>query len=266
MIFCIDVGNTHTVLCLTDTDNIIHDWRIRTDSRITADELYVTIFTLFKIAKLSSDSVSAIVVSSVVPPVTNIIKELAVNYFNISPVIANSSTDIGMPIKCINPATVGADRIVNAAGAYEKYHTSMIIIDFGTATTFDCVSINGEFMGGVIAPGAVIASEALFNSTSQLPKVNIFTPPKDIIAQDTVNSIKAGILYGYTGLVDGIVKRMKKEMDSDPMVIATGGLAHIFSDLSETINTVEKFLTIHGLMTIFKKISQSHNPLKDPPG
>jgi len=256
MILCIDVGNTHTVLCLTTTDEVIHNWRIRTDTRITADELSVTIFSLFRITRLRSDDVDAIVVSSVVPPFTNIIKELAVKYFHISPIVVNASLNIGMPIRYTDPATVGSDRIVNAAGAYEKYHTSMIIVDFGTATTFDCVSVNGEFMGGVIAPGALISSEALFNSTSQLPKVNIFTPPEGIIAQDTVNSIKSGILYGYAGLVDGIVKRMKKEMGSNPMVIATGGLAHIFSDLSETIDTVEKFLTIHGLMTIFKKINQ----------
>jgi type III pantothenate kinase len=159
----------------------------------------------------------------------------------------------GMPIQYDNPREVGADRIVNAVGAYEKYHTALVVVDFGTATTFDYISEEGAYIGGAIAPGVLISCEALFQKASKLPRVEIFARPKSVIAKDTISSMNVGIIYGYAGLVDGIVKRMKEECGEGPTVVATGGLAPLISDISETIDHVEEFLTLQGLMTIFKK-------------
>jgi type III pantothenate kinase len=158
-----------------------------------------------------------------------------------------------MPNLYDNPKEVGADRIVNAVAAYEKYHTAMVIVDFGTATTFDYVSEDGAYQGGAIAPGVVISSEALFQKASKLPRVEIFAKPKSVVAKNTISSMNVGIIYGYAGLVDGIVNRMKKEVGRDLKVIATGGLAPLISEISETIDHVEEFLTLEGLTIIFKR-------------
>jgi type III pantothenate kinase len=160
---------------------------------------------------------------------------------------------MGMPILYDNPKEVGADRIVNAVAAYEKYHTALVIIDFGTATTFDYVSQDGAYVGGAIAPGVTISCEALFQNASKLPRVEIFAEPKSVIAKDTVSSMNVGIIYGYAGLVDGIVNRMKKESRQKVTVVATGGLAPLICNVSETIDHVEAFLTLEGLMTIFER-------------
>jgi type III pantothenate kinase len=159
----------------------------------------------------------------------------------------------GMPILYDNPREVGADRIVNAVAAYEKYHTSLIVVDFGTATTFDAVSQKGEYLGGAIAPGVMISCEALFLKTSKLPRVEIFVKPKFIVAKDTVSSMNAGIVYGFVGMVDGIVTRMKAEMGTNPKVVATGGLAHLMITESRTIEEVDDFLTLNGLQIIYKR-------------
>jgi type III pantothenate kinase len=158
-----------------------------------------------------------------------------------------------MPILYDNPKEVGADRIVNAVAAYEKYRTAMIVVDFGTATTFDYVSEDGAYQGGAIAPGVIISSEALFQKASKLPRVEIFAKPKSVLAKDTISSMNVGIIYGYAGLVDGIVNRMKREVGRNLKVIATGGLAPLICEISETIDHVEEFLTLEGLMIIFKR-------------
>jgi type III pantothenate kinase len=155
-----------------------------------------------------------------------------------------------LPIRYKNPSEVGADRIVNAVAAFQKYQTSLVVIDFGTATTFDAISEQGEYLGGAISPGIMIASEALFMKASKLPRVEIFVPPEKVIGKDTANSIKAGIIFGYAGLVDGMVRRMKTEMNSTPRVIATGGLAELMYQVSETIEVVEPDLTLEGLRII----------------
>ena len=162
-----------------------------------------------------------------------------------------------MPIRYDNPKEVGADRIVNAVAAYEKYKTAMVIVDFGTATTFDYVSGDGAYMGGAIAPGVLISCEALFQKASKLPRVEIFARPKSVIAKDTISSMNVGIIYGYAGLVDGIVKRMRKESGENITVVATGGLAPIICEVSETIDHVEEFLTLEGLMIIFNRNKQN---------
>jgi len=183
----------------------------------------------------------------------NAVEEFSRRYFDVEPVIVGPGIKTGMPIRYDNPREVGADRIVNAVAAYEKYGTSLVVVDFGTATTFDYISKEGSYMGGAIAPGVIISCEALFQEASKLPRVEIFTRPKTIIAKDTVSSMNAGIIFGYAGLVDGIVNRITKESGETPTVVATGGLAPLIAEVSETIGQVEEFLTLQGLIILFKR-------------
>jgi len=253
MLFCIDIGNTNIVLGITDTNQILKHWRIRTEKETTPDEMGILITNLFQSAGIKLEDIKNVIVSCVVPPLLNTVEEFCRRYFDIKPMIVGPGLKTGMPIQYDNPKEVGADRIVNAVGAYEKYHTALVVVDFGTATTFDCISQEGAYIGGAIAPGVLISSEALFQKASKLPRVEIFAHPKKVIAKDTVSSMNVGIIYGYAGLVDGIVKRIKKESKEELTVVATGGLASLISDVSETIDHVEEFLTLQGLMIIFKK-------------
>jgi type III pantothenate kinase len=252
-LLCIDIGNTNIVLGVAEKSRILDHWRIRTERDITADEMGILIQNLFKSSGLQLKEIKHMIISCVVPPLLNTMEAFSRRYFHIEPMIVDHSTKTGMPNLYDNPKEVGADRIVNAVAAYEKYHTAMIIVDFGTATTFDYVSEDGAYQGGAIAPGVVISSEALFQKASKLPRVEIFAKPKSVLAKDTISSMNVGIIYGYTGLVDGIVNRMKKETGRDLKVIATGGLAPLISEISETIDHVEEFLTLEGLMIIFKR-------------
>lgn len=253
MLFCIDIGNTNIVWGVTDREKVLHHWRIRTERDITADELGILINNLFRTADIGMKSISDIIVSCVVPPLLNTIEDFSLRYFGVNPLIVGPDVETGMPIHYDNPKEVGADRIVNAVAAYEKYRTGLVIIDFGTATTFDLVSKDGAYLGGAIAPGVIISCEALFQKASKLPRVEIFAKPKNVIAKDTISSMNVGIVYGYAGLVDGIVNRMKREADQELTVVATGGLAPLIYEESETIDHVEKFLTLEGLMIIFKR-------------
>ncbi|MBW2304814.1 MAG: type III pantothenate kinase [Deltaproteobacteria bacterium] len=253
MLFCIDVGNTNIVWGITDGDHILNHWRIRTERDITADELGILIHNLFRNSGHRLEEVSDIIISCVVPPLLNTLEEFCSRYFKVAPLIVGPETDTGMPILYDNPREVGADRIVNAVAAYEKYKNALVIVDFGTATTFDCVSPEGAYIGGAIAPGVIISCEALFQKASKLPRVEIFVRPKEVIAKDTISSMNVGIVYGYAGLVDGIVGRIKREMASNPTVLATGGLAPLICEVSETIDRVEEYLTLEGLMSIFKR-------------
>ncbi len=253
MLFCIDIGNTNIVLGLTDEGRILHHWRVRTEQDVTADELGILVGNLFQSAGMTLDRVKHIIISCVVPPLLNTFEEFSQRYFHIQPMIVGPGLRTGMPIQYDNPKEVGADRIVNAVGAYEKYRTALVVVDFGTATTFDYISREGAYEGGAIAPGVLISCEALFQKASKLPRVEIFARPRSVIAKDTVTSMNVGIICGYAGLVDGIVKRMKEETGEDLTVVATGGLAQLICDVSETIDHVEEFLTLQGLMIIFKK-------------
>lgn len=197
--------------------------------------------------------VSDIIISCVVPSLLNALEECSNRYFNIKPMIVGPGLKSGMPIKYDNPKEVGADRIVNAVAAYEKYRTALIIVDFGTATTFDCVSKDGAWIGGAISPGVIISCEALFEKASKLPRVEIFAKPKNVIGKDTIASMNVGIVYGFVGLVDGIVNRIKKEMGHDLKVIATGGIAPLIFKESDTIDHIDNFLTLEGLMIIYKR-------------
>jgi type III pantothenate kinase len=253
VLFCIDIGNTNIVLGLSDGERILHHWRIRTEREITSDELGILVQHLFSSSNVKTGDVTSIIISSVVPPLMNTMEVFSRRYFKVKPLVVGPEIRTGMQILYDNPKEVGADRIVNAVAAYEKYRTSLVVIDFGTATTFDCISKEGAYLGGAISPGVLISCEALFQKASRLPRVEIFAKPKKVIAKDTISSMNVGIVYGYAGLVDGIVGRIKREMGDDPSVIATGGLAPLICEEAESIDHVEEFLTLEGLIIIHKR-------------
>jgi type III pantothenate kinase len=255
MLLVIDVGNSNTVVGVFDGEKLVQNWRVRTVANHTVDEYGMLIYSLYKSSKISAKSIRDIIISCVVPPMLNILEPLCEKYFHIKPLIVEPGIKTGMPIHYDNPREVGADRIVNAVAAFEKYRTDLIIVDFGTATTFDYVSAKGEYMGGCIAPGIVISSEALFEKASKLPRVEI-KKPKTLIAKDTISSMQAGIIFGYAGLVDGIVGRMKAEAQSNPKVVATGGLASVIAAETEFIDIVDENLTLEGLRLIYLKNKQ----------
>jgi len=254
MLFVIDVGNTHTVLGIFKENRLVGDWRVHTEKDTTEDEVNILITNLFQRDGIRFDHIRQTIISCVFPPLVTILDGFCRKYLGHAPHWVNAKSFPAMPVLVKNPAEVGADRIVNAVAAYQKYQTSMVIIDFGTATTFDAVSEKGEYLGGAISPGILIASEALFREASKLPRVEIFTPPERVIGDDTIGAIKSGIIYGYAGLVDGVVARMKKEMGGNPRVVATGGLAHLMDRVSETIEAVEPTLTLEGLRIIAQKV------------
>jgi len=258
MLLVMDVGNTNTVLGLYDGEELVHDWRIRTVIDQTLDEYGILILNLYKNSKISSKAITNIIISCVVPPMLNILEPLCLKYFGIKPLIVGPGIKTGMPIFYDNPKEVGADRIVNAVAAYEKYHREMIVVDFGTATTFDYISAKGEYMGGCIAPGVMISSEALFQKAAKLPRVEL-SKPRHIVTKDTVSAMQAGIMYGYAGLVDGIVERIRAEVDSAPLVVATGGLARLMAGVARSIEVVDDMLTIEGLRIIFQRNSKRND-------
>ena len=246
MLFVMDVGNTNTVMGIYQAEQLIDNWRIRTERNITEDEFYILCISLFKRNHIAETDIEKTIISCVVPPMMYILESFCKKYLKHTPLWVDARAAKIMPMRVHNPAEVGADRIVNAIAAYQKYGESLIIIDFGTATTFDAVSEKGELLGCAISPGIRIAAEALFEKASKLQRVE-FTPPEAVIGKDTMSSMKSGIILGYGSLVDGMVQRMKKEMATDPKVIATGGLAVLMQKVSETIEAVEPNLTLEGL-------------------
>lgn len=250
MLLVIDVGNTNTVLGLYRDEELVQNWRITTDKTRTLDEYAMLIHELLRLGDIPMAAIEDVIISSVVPPTKDALEGLCRKYFKRSPYLVGPGIKTGMPIHYDNPREVGADRIVNAVGAYEKRRCSLIIVDFGTATTFDLVSARGEYQGGAIAPGLNISADALFQRASKLPRVEFSRPPQ-VIAKNTVNSIQAGLFFGYVGLVDGIVGRMRQETREDPLVIATGGLAKAIAPASQTIDEVEPFLTLEGLRILY---------------
>ncbi len=250
MLLVIDAGNTNIALGIYDEELLVKNWRIATDKSKTADEYGILFHDLLVLAGIGLANVKGIIISSVVPTMTGVLERLARNYFGLKPYMVGPGIKTGMPIHYDNPKEVGADRIVNAVAGYEKFRGSLIIVDFGTATTFDYVNGKGEYCGGAIAPGLAISMEALFQKASKLPWVEIVKPPS-VIAKNTVNSMQAGIYYGYVGLVDEIVGRMKKESRENPKVIATGGLASLIAPETKSIEAVEEYLTLEGLRILY---------------
>jgi type III pantothenate kinase len=254
MLLVIDVGNTNTVIGVYSDKHLIQNWRIRTERRTTEDEFNILASNLFVTNDIDSEKISKTTISCVVPPMMTILDSFCRKYLGHAPLWIDAASVSNLYLRYKNPSEIGADRLVNAVAAFDKYKTSLIVIDFGTATTFDSISENGEYLGGAISPGIMIASEALFMKASKLPRVEIFIPPKSVIGKDTASSIKAGIIYGYAGLIDGMVKRMKTEMGSNPKVIATGGLAELMHQVSESIEVIEPNLTLEGLRIISNKL------------
>ena len=252
MLLVIDVGNSNIVLGVYDDNLLVKNWRIATDKAKTHDEYGILVHELFLLSGIDPAGVTGIIISSVVPPLTGVLELLASQYFSVKPLVVGPGIKTGMPIHYDNPKEVGADRIVNAVAGYERYRSALIIVDFGTATTFDYVNSRGEYCGGAIAPGLMISLEALFKRASKLPRVEIVKPPA-VIAKNTVNSMQAGIVYGYVGLVDGVVSRMKAETRDNPAVIATGGLARLIAPESKCIEHIEEFLTLEGLRILYTR-------------
>ncbi|MBU0994662.1 MAG: type III pantothenate kinase [Proteobacteria bacterium] len=256
MLLVIDVGNTNAVIGIFQNAKLINDWRIRTVKDSTEDEFNVLVTGLFREGNVDLQQINKTLISCVVPPMMSILDAFCTKYLGHSPLWIDAEAVASiMPIRYNNPSEVGADRIVNAIAAYDKYKSCLIVIDFGTATTFDVVSEKGEYLGGAITPGIMISAEALFQKASKLPRVEVFTPPKTAIGLDTASSMKSGIIYGYAGLVDGMVARIKKEMTGSPKVIATGGLAPLISHVAESIEAVESSLTLEGLRIISDHLS-----------
>jgi len=252
MLLVIDVGNSNIVFGVYDGERLIRSWRLSTDKSRTSDEYAVLLHSLFGQAGLGFPSVNAAIISSVVPALTGVMEALSHDFFNLTPHIVGPGIKTGMPILYDNPSEVGTDRIVNAVAGYEKHNCPLVIVDFGTATTFDYVNAKGEYCGGAIAPGVAISLEALFQRASKLPRVDIVKPPH-VIAKNTINSMQAGIFYGYVGLVDGIVARISAECQEKLRVIATGGLAAVIAPESKTIDEVDEFLTLDGLRILYER-------------
>jgi type III pantothenate kinase len=254
VILVFDVGNTNIVLGVYDDRKLKTHWRIRTDRSRTADEYGMTIRSLFDHQRLDLDDVEAVIISSVVPPLMNELDWMVNKYFHTKPVLVGPGVKTGLDIKYENPREVGADRVVNAVAAYEKYGRDkpLIIVDFGTATTFCAVTEKGEYLGGAIAPGIGISTEALVSRTAKLPRVELTKPPS-VIGRNTIASIQAGIIFGFVGQVDGIIQRMELELGRPTLTIATGGLATLIAGESRYIDIVDNMLTLDGLLLIYEK-------------
>ncbi|MGG5254561.1 type III pantothenate kinase [Neobacillus sp. SM06] len=252
MIFVFDVGNTNIVLGVYKGDELNYHWRIETNRNRTDDEYGMIIKALFDHSGLSFADIDGIIISSVVPPIMFALERMCQKYFHIKPLVVGPGVKTGLDIKYENPREVGADRIVNAVAAIHEYGSPLIIVDFGTATTYCFVNEHRQYMGGAIAPGITISTEALYSRAAKLPRIEI-TRPEGVIGKNTVSAMQAGIVYGYVGQVEGIVKRMAEQSVKKPSVIATGGLASMIAQESNVIDIVDPFLTLKGLQLIYKR-------------
>ena len=252
MLLTIDVGNTNIVYGLFDGPRLAHQFRVESGRGRTGDEYAVVLRELLAMVGVQKDQVDAAIVASVVPAITDPMIGLVRRAFDIEAKVVGPGIKTGMSILYENPREVGADRIVNAVAAFEKVKSGVIVVDFGTATTFDCVTPKGEYLGGVIAPGIQISADALFSRAAKLPRVEVALPPK-VVGRNTLHSMQSGIVYGYVGLVDGLVTRLRAELGYACDVIATGGLASLIAPLSTTIREVDDVLTLVGLRILHER-------------
>ena len=267
MLLVLDVGNTNTVLGVYRMETtgfagkvgtkLEAHWRVATLATHTVDEYGVLFRNLFAIAKIEVEEVHGIIISSVVPPMDSTLREVCERYFHLKPLFVEPGAKTGMPVLVDNPQEVGADRIVNGVAAFEKYGGPCVVVDFGTATTFDVVSRKGEYLGGAIAPGIGISAQALVENTARLPRVD-FRRPAKLIGTNTVASMQSGMFYGYLGLVDGILERMTAELGPETKVVATGGLSPLIGEHSKFIKTVDDLLTLDGLRIIWERNTAGH--------
>jgi type III pantothenate kinase len=254
MLLAVDVGNTNTVLGVFDggSDRLLAHFRLETRKGRTGDEYASALHGFLSLAGLPTGGVHAAVLATVVPPVMFELGEMCKRHLHVEPLVVGPGIKTGMPILYENPREVGADRIVNAVAAYERWRQGLIIVDFGTATTFDVVTPKGEYLGGAIAPGVTISADALYSHAAKLPRVEI-ARPRHVIGRNTIASMQSGLLFGYVGLVDGVVERMRAEIDFTAKVVATGGLAPLIARESRTIEAEDEMLTLAGLKIIYDR-------------
>ncbi|MFX3631659.1 MAG: type III pantothenate kinase [Candidatus Pristimantibacillus sp.] len=252
MILVVDVGNTNIVLGIYKGKELLHHWRLSTNRSATVDEYGINIHNLFHVAGLRLNQVDGVIISSVVPPLMRTLEQLCKKYLHKTPLIVGPGVKTGLNIRYENPREVGADRIVNSVAGIAKYGTPLVIVDFGTATTFDYIDAAGDYLGGAIMPGISISTEALYQRAAKLPRIEL-ARPKSVIGRNPVTSMQAGIIFGYAGQVDGIVKRIRNEFGVSPRVIATGGLAELICAESESIEEVDPLLTLEGLRIIYER-------------
>lgn len=257
MLLAFDVGNTNIAIGVFKDGILMNNWRMQMDSQKSADEYGMLLNQLFAYEGLKTADIDDVIISTVVPSLVYTLRHLAVKYFNRRPIIIEPGIKTGLLIKYDNPKQLGADRIVNAVAAYHKYGGAVIIVDFGTATTFCAVTPKAEYLGGTIAPGLKISLEALVEKTAKLPKVEL-NDPEHVICRNTIDSMKSGLVYGHMGMVELMVRKMREEMltycgDTPIKVIATGGLANLIADGTACIDIVDKMLTLDGLQIIYEK-------------
>jgi type III pantothenate kinase len=252
MLLAVDIGNTNVVAGIFNGSTLLTHWRLATDPKTTADEYGVLCLSLMARDGRLPEHITGAIISSVVPALTETFESMVEKSFGSTPITVSPDMDTGLTLKYSNPKEIGSDRIVNAAAAYEKFHRDLIIVDFGTATTFCAVNRDGEYLGGVIAPGLTISAEALFTRAAKLSKVEL-ARPKTVIGTDTASSIQSGLIFGYAGLVDTLVQRMEREMGRTSYVIATGGLASVIAPEARSIQHVEPYLTLHGLELLYRR-------------
>jgi type III pantothenate kinase len=252
MLLTVDIGNTNTLLGIFLDDELVFHWRLKSDARRTQDEYWVYLDAFFRMAGVIPSRIDGAIVSSVVPTLTDTFREMCLVRFGLKPLFVESGVKTGIALLVDNPKEVGADRIVNAVAAYERFHRACVVVDFGTATTFDVISERGEYLGGVIAPGIGISAEALFKRTSKLPRVELEKAGR-VIGKNTIEHIQSGLVYGYASMVEGMLVRIFKELGAPCPVIATGGFAQLIASHTKMIEQVDELLTLKGLRMLFLK-------------
>ncbi|MEW9033435.1 MAG: type III pantothenate kinase [Planifilum fimeticola] len=252
MLLVMDVGNTHIVLGLFQKDELLHHWRVQTDRNATEDEYAMLMKSLFEHVGIRMEEIDGVSISSVVPPLKRVLHLLVRKYFGLEPLVIGPGVKTGLNIQYENPREVGADRIVNAVAAIDSYGPPLIIVDFGTATTFCFINEQGHYVGGAIVPGVHVSAEALHQRAAQLTRVEV-VKPESVVGRNTVKAVQSGLFYGYVGVVDGIVNRMKRLLTKRPTVVATGGLAELISKEAESIDVYDPLLTLRGLKIIYER-------------